>query len=153
MPHGSRKSEPWRRAEIGRTWRFINAPSEVAHETTGVIPSNDALALIGGAWSIQREGRIDTPCTQRLTVSPDRKTVVLQDLADGPPPGAKSEYLVLRVELSRVLTFIDGEKRLTDNGDPVIWWAVFDGNNRFRWRRTDWAPTEVTVGTWVKCPN
>jgi hypothetical protein len=46
--------------------------------------------------------------------------------------------------------FIEGEKRLTPYRDPVVWWALFKGDDTFHWRRTDWAPSERT-SAWRRC--
>jgi hypothetical protein len=63
----------------------------------------------------------------------------------------RERYLVLSVEGNRVLLFIEGERRRNEYGGPVVWWAVFDGHNRFRWRRDDWPRNSMTALEWRRC--
>ena len=114
----------------------------------------DPLAVIAGTWQIidTETGKAAQDCTkaQTFTVSPDRKAVTLvEKWADN----WTAHYVVLHREAGRVLMYIDGEDRKTDWGDPVLWWAYFDGPDRFRWRRYDWAPDSRTIYEWRRCPG
>jgi len=63
----------------------------------------------------------------------------------------RERYSVMQVEADRVLLFIEGERRRTEYGGPVTWWAVFDGRNRLRWQRDDWPSNTVTALEWRRC--
>ena len=63
----------------------------------------------------------------------------------------RERYVVLSVESNRVLLFIEGERRRNEYGGPVVWWAVFDGHHRFRWRRDDWPRNNLTALEWRRC--
>src|SRR5262249_6499488 len=108
----------------------------------------NALSLIAGKWKVSGAGSVPS-CEhpQVFTVSGDRRSVDL-DISNGKD---QATYAVLEVRRSRLLMFILGEKRKTARGDPVVWWAVFEDKNRFRWRRTDWPRGSRTRSSWVRC--
>ena len=53
-------------------------------------------------------------------------------------------YKVLKAEGERIWMFVEGEYRLTDAGDPVVWVLVMVDPNTFKWRRTDWSKESFT---------
>ena len=111
---------------------------------------SEALARLAGTWEIVSEGG-RTGCESGQTFLPtaDGRYV---DLSQPSDDGAfRLRYMVLQVQQNRVLMFIEGEDRLTAQGDPVLWWAVFDGADRFRWRRYDWPATATTDAEWRRC--
>lgn len=63
----------------------------------------------------------------------------------------RERYAVMHVAGDRVLLFAEGERRRTEFGGPVTWWAVFEGRNRFRWRRDDWPRNVITALEWRRC--
>ncbi len=116
-------------------------------------PVSDPLAAIPGDWQIVdlATGKPLQDCTkaQSFVVSADRKSVILTEKwADN----WTARYAVLHHEADRVLTIIEGEQRKTETGDPVLFWAHFDGPDKFRWRRYDWAPDVRTTTQWQRCP-
>ena len=82
-------------------------------------------------------------------MTPDRKTIVLTEKSAN---NWTAKYMVLHQEEDRVLTFIENEERTTDAGDPVLWWAYFNGPDKFRWRRYDWDADAGTTSEWRRCP-
>lgn len=82
-------------------------------------------------------------------ISADGRHVELVLTSGGETP--RERYAVLHVASDRVLLFIEGERRRTEYGGPVTWWAVFDGHNRLRWRRDDWPRNTVTALEWRRC--
>lgn len=121
-----------------------------APATVGV----DPLAVFSGDWQIANSdtGEILLDCTQgqRFTVAPDRRSVELTELSAA---DQRIRYLVLRSETNRILMFIETEERLTSMGDPILWWAHFDGPDRFRWRQYGWSPDSGTAAEWRRCPR
>ena len=113
--------------------------------------SEDPLSVFSGDWQMvdtQSEKVVrDCKTPQRFAVAPDRKTVTLTD------GDWSARYLVLRSGSHRVLMFIENEERTTEEGDPVLWWANFEGPDRFRWRRYDWAADDQTAVEWRRCPS
>lgn len=113
----------------------------------------DPLSIFSGDWQVvtPRTGEVSIPCAkaQRFAVAADRKTVVLTHKGTEDP---SVRYMVLRSEKNRVLMFIEDENRTTEAGDPVLWWAWFDGPDRFRWRRYDWPAQNATAAEWRRCP-
>jgi len=113
-----------------------------------------ALSLIAGDFQIVngRTGEVVQDCAQaqRFEVRPDGRNVILTDVgvADW-----SANYTVLHSEPNRLLLYIEGEDRTTDAGDPVLWWAYFEGRDEFRWRRYDWPRDEATEAVWRRCPR
>jgi len=113
-------------------------------------PQQDALARLAGAWEIVgANGSSGCDAGQTFTPTADGRYVALDQ--HGAEGAYNSRYIVLHVETDRVMMFIEGEQRLTAQGDPVVWWAVFDGPNTFRWRRYDWPRTAMTDAVWRRC--
>lgn len=111
----------------------------------------DPLAAVSGRWQVVdlRTGEITAGISCEnphvFEVSTDRRFV---DLDAG---GSRTRYIVLHTRENQFLGFIEGEQRVTDSGNPVIWWAVFSGPDRFRWRRYDLASDMLTIGEWRRC--
>jgi hypothetical protein len=107
---------------------------------TTPVRAQDTLANLAGTWEIvSPNGRSGCERGQVFTPSPDGRYV---DLAEHDGRDTyRVRYIVLQAQESRILMFIETEQRLTPQGDPVVWWAVFDGPDRFRWRRYDWPRT------------
>ncbi len=119
---------------------------------TGAPAELDALSLLPGDWKIvdPRTGEEKQGCDrpQRFAVSDDGKTVVLTE----PWANFTARYSVIVREGRRVLTVIEGEKRRTDQGDPVLWWISLEDADHFRFRRYDWAQNDATIDQWQRCP-
>lgn len=114
-------------------------------------PVANPVSALAGAWRVTNAttGKIIADCgspdQQFFAPTKDQRYV---DLTVG---DHRSRYVVLQVRDSDVLMFIEGEKRLTDNGDPVLWWARFVDPTRFYWRRYDWPPSGRTATEWTRC--
>jgi hypothetical protein len=115
-------------------------------------PTPDVLSRIAGDWQIVdgNTGNVVEDCghAQRFAVSQDRTHVLLTELDAA---NWSANYLVIRIEPDRMLMYIEKEDRLTEQGDPVLWWADFTGPNTFRWRRYDWKSHVATVAEWHRC--
>ena len=128
---------------------MLQAAQAPAADAAGV----DPLAVFSGDWQVvdsdTGEMLLDCANGQRFTVAADRRSVGLVEkgVANG-----SARYLVLRRDGSRILMFIEDEERTTDAGDPILWWAHFDGPDRFRWRQYGWAPDSRTAAEWRRCP-
>ncbi len=126
--------------------------AQAAQAPAIAVQAADALTLITGDWQIvdTQTGKISQDCkqAQHFQLTPDRRNVVLTE----PWANFTANYLVVHNEESRVLMFITNEERLTDQGDPVLWWADFEGRDKFRWRRYDWPSSNATDGEWQRCP-
>ena len=59
-------------------------------------------------------------------------------------------YKVLRTKGKGMTLYLDGEKRETAGGDPIVWTLVMIKQDAFVWRQTDWGPGESTV-PFVRC--
>lgn len=106
-----------------------------------------------GRWQVVESstGRVQIPCHEGQLFVPtaDGKYV---DLTFGEAPDEPGiRYIVLQAQAGRVMMFIDGEDRVTRLGDPVVWWAVFNGPDEFYWRRTDWPLDGRTPTVWRRC--
>lgn len=127
---------------------LISAAALQGAATDPATPSS----LIDGDWQIVNTADdstvYDCKNAQTFKSAPDRRTVVLTERGTA---NWQARYLVVHEEKDRVLMFIEKEDRLTDNGDPVLWWAYFDGPDKFRWRRYDWGKGDATATEWRRC--
>lgn len=128
------------------------AAAPVSPAPTPTVPDPDILALLPGDWRIvdSKTGEVKQNCdrAQRLTVSADQKAVLLTE----PWANFTARYSVIHREGARILTMIDAEKRLTAEGDPVLWWIYLEDADHFRFRRYDWVRGDVTIDQWQRCP-
>jgi hypothetical protein len=112
---------------------------------------DNPVSWMQGDWRVvsTQEGEVVQPCAtaQEFRVSSDRREVRLTERT---VDDWSLTYRVVRVESDRVLFITANEDRLTDEGDPVLWWATFEGQDRFRWRRYDW-PKENFTNQWQRC--
>jgi hypothetical protein len=113
----------------------------------------DPLAAFSGAWQVVNTdtGEVAMSCSegQSFAVSADRRSVALTETRTGEQ---LARYIVLHSERDRILTFIEGETRRTQAGDPILWYAFFEGADRFRWRQYDWPSDARTSAQWRRCP-
>lgn len=112
----------------------------------------DPLAVLSGDWQVVNTAtnQVVQDCSraQSFEVAPDRRTLVLTERwADN----WTARYQVVHSEPNRALFIIENETGRTDSGDPILWWAYFDGPDRFRWRRYDWPSTVATPSEWRRC--
>lgn len=84
---------------------------------------------------------------QQFRVSPDRRRV---ELTERTVKDFRATYHVIKARPEQILMKIEDEDRLTDNGEPVKWWAMFEGPDQFRWRRDDW-PKDGRTDAWRRC--
>ena len=63
-------------------------------------------------------------------------------------------YDIQVLSRSTIRGAIRGEKRLTDDGKPVVWDLVLTGPGEYRWKRTDWTATPWSyTGAIRRCPR
>jgi hypothetical protein len=113
----------------------------------------DPVAIFAGDWQVVNsatgEAVQDCSRAQSFEFTSDRRTLVLTERWAN---NWTARYRVVHSEPNRILLFIENETRRTEAGDPVLWWAYFDGPDRFRWRRYDWPSTSATPSEWRRCP-
>lgn len=112
----------------------------------------DPLAVFSGDWqvfdTVTNQVVQDCSRAQSFEVTADHRTLVLTERwADN----WTARYQVVHSEPNRTLFIIENETHRTDAGDPILWWAYFDGPDRFRWRRYDWPSTSATPSEWRRC--
>jgi hypothetical protein len=113
----------------------------------------DPVATLAGVWQVVdgRTGEVAASCEggQQFAPSEDRRTVVLHFLDAPEHPPTVYEVQATAPGLARMA--IRGEERMTADGRPVVWVAVFFGPDEFRWHRTDWPGAAVTDAIWRRC--
>ena len=118
-----------------------------AQDAAAPSASNPA-PLIAGEWEVvdgeSRQPAEGCAMAQIFKASPDGRHI---DLTERGEPNWSARYLVVHRENDRILLFIEDEDRLTKQGDPVLWWANFDGPDHFKWRRYDWSAAAATSTT------
>ncbi|MGF1671430.1 MAG: DUF2059 domain-containing protein [Balneolaceae bacterium] len=109
----------------------------------------DVLETIEGDWDWEHT---DEPCTNRyftISASPDKSKFLLR-YPEQPLQTDENEYQsdflynIQEVQPRFVRAQIEGETRLTDNGEPVIWDLMVISSDELCWRRTDWNVTSCT---------
>ena len=104
----------------------------------GVAMADELPALIGvlsdGEWGWP-EGENTCPLNpQKLEFSRSGEILTIRWNHTHDP----AVYRVLYNDSDSITMLLNGEDRLTDSGDRVIWQLVVKGADRFCWRRTDW---------------
>lgn len=134
-------------------WQFTKAIS-VAFGLTLATQSTAAVDLprsITGDWEIVNEqspaNSQDCTRAQRFSLSVDAQEILLTE----PWANFSARYRVVRVEPDRMLTIIEDDERRNDNGDPIMWWFYFSGNDTFRFRQYDWPADRTTSAVWKRC--
>ncbi len=111
----------------------------------------DMLADVSGDWKVfdDETGKVAQDCAhaQSFQVSPDQTEIVLTE----PWSNFTAHYRIIYREPLRILAFIDGEKRQTESGDPVLWWFYRESADSFRFRRYDWPKQAATTVQWQRC--
>ena len=129
---------------------LISTPT--VNVSTAVPAPAEAVSAIVGEWEIVdgQSGEVKQACAkaQIFKASQDGRYI---DLTERRVDNWSARYLVIHREANRVLMFIENEKRTTEQGDPILWWAYFDGPDQFRWRQYDWEATNATAAVWRRC--
>ena len=118
-------------------------------------PKLELPARINGDWQI-----VDTQTSQtiqncnemqRFAVIDDGRTILLTE----PWANFSARYKIIAVQENRMLAAIEGETRLNEQGDPILWWFTFEDQDNFRFRIYDWPAGNVTSMRWTRCrlPN
>lgn len=111
----------------------------------------DLPTALNGDWKIVNEQKqeLSQGCDkmQRFAVASDGKSILLTE----PWANFSATYKVILAEKDRILTVIEGEDRLTDQGDPILWWFYFEDKDHFRFRQYDWHSENATAAIWVRC--
>lgn len=113
--------------------------------------SVDLFEFIPGRWDYTGDAPACTIAPFTLEVADDRSRFTIspeptEEVAD---PQA-SVYDVLDVKPGFLRSRIIGEKRLTDDGEPVVWDIIPLDESSFCWRRTDWAENSCTAPV-IRC--
>ena len=127
---------------------LVASTTQVPTEASSTI---DPVAFLVGEWEIVDEsGKTLQECSKAQTfkATPDGLHI---DLTERGVADWSAHYLIIHRDKNRVLMFIEKEDRTTEQGDPVLWWAYFDGPDKFRWRRYDWDATAATATEWRRC--
>ena len=107
--------------------------------------SSEIFKLLGGKWSF---GSHDCQNPFVFTVASDQKSikVIYKDFDKQANKEQNKEYSykVIDADRFRIRAQVEGEKRLTDDGKPVVWDFYFFSHDEFRWHRTDWGNTGFT---------
>lgn len=128
----------------------LSATASVAQEEA----APDLLKLVEGNWRVVRDdGTVSQDCdkAQHFVTSTDRQHIELTEPWASPTFAAK--YRLILIDGTRMLTYIEGEDRKTDQGDPVLWWFYFSDPDHFRFRRYDWAEYNATQAQWERCSS
>ncbi len=80
----------------------------------------DPLAAMNGRWTSTDSGDCATKWFE-YSVSADRREYTTRY-----PDGKTQVNTILHTEPNKVYLFYRGETRLTPQGDPILWWLIFD---------------------------
>ncbi|HEY7608482.1 MAG TPA: hypothetical protein VIF14_04550 [Alphaproteobacteria bacterium] len=115
--------------------------------------SFNPLHALSGRWEARDPAARDTAdCranSDEYRISGDGRHVELLLHRGGKT--RRERFVVMHVANDRVLLFVEGEPGRNEYGGPIVWWAVFDGRNRFRWHRDDWPRNSLSAIEWRRC--
>jgi hypothetical protein len=103
--------------------------------------AQSALGWVEGQWRWENN---ETGCDSAYSISVSRgdKYVISSYTWQGQRD--TSEYRVLAHAPGVIRARIEGEKRLDEAGEPVIWDFVQLSDDSFCWHRADWGPDDCT---------
>lgn len=91
-------------------------------------------SLENGRWGWPEGKNTCAKNPQTIRFSANRKTMkITWDNTHNP-----ATYKILYFDANTLTSIIDGETRVTDAGDRVIWKLKVKDDSHFCWRRTDW---------------
>ncbi|MGQ7301132.1 hypothetical protein [Marinobacter nauticus] len=113
----------------------------------------NGLEVFDGLWGWE-PSNFPTTCDKNphtLTFSENGKKAYLEFIK---PQGESDEnitvYSVHEIKGNRITMSIDGEERLDDEGNPVVWDLVLLNKNEYVWHRHDWSFYQFTPPV-VRC--
>jgi hypothetical protein len=108
--------------------------------------------VLAGQWDWSTGER---PCTgdqHTIAFADSGRVMIIRqsqiDSATGAP--YESVYDIVAEEPSIITGAIRNEKRLTDDGKPVVWELILTSPHKYTWRRTDWARWSSTASI-IRC--
>lgn len=60
-------------------------------------------------------------------------------------------YTLIETLNDRIVMQFDDEKRTTESGDLVVWEFIFEPNEQYSWRRTDWPERQKVRPFQARC--
>lgn len=122
-------------------------------KTLSFANSAKMFELLDGRWSF---GAYDCQNPFVFSVASDRKSIRVTykslDKKTNKEENKEFTYKVIDADKFRIRAQIEEEKRLTDDGKPVVWDFYFFSRNEFRWHRTDWAANGFTPPA-IRCKD
>lgn len=107
-----------------------------------------------GKWAPLVNDKVD--CTDGQTISFSKDLATASFRFDKPFTDENGKvvvtatYKVLSVNGRAITLFLNGEKRLTGGGDPLVWTLILPRADVYAWRQTDWRADETTV-LYLRC--
>jgi hypothetical protein len=127
--------------------------SETAVRRYSVPEGADIRKTVAGrwTWTTDKQGCAGAHI---IAFSNDGKvmTIVQTSSGIGAPDPSPTTYDITLVTRSSIRGAIRGEKRLTDDGTPVVWDLVLVSPDEYRWHRTDWFSAWGYTPSIVRCP-
>ena len=101
--------------------------------------------LLDGKWSF---GAHDCQNPFVFAVASDKKSIKVTykifDKETNKETDKEFTYEVIKADKLKIRAQVENEKRLTDDGKPIIWDFYFFSKDVFRWHRTDWKDNSFT---------
>lgn len=111
--------------------------------------SSGPFTQLVGKWAPLVEGKVDCADSQTISFSKDLSVAAFQFSKPFKDDNGKEvravTYKILSVSDNTITMFLNGEKRRTNGGDPIVWTLVLIRENAYVWRQTDWGPGDSTV--------
>lgn len=125
---------------------------------TALAARADVFDLASGTWGlIDHEDLSCAVNPHRISFSADQDRALF--LWDHPMLAYDGEwrreggYRVLSHDAQSITMALDGELRLTEAGEPVVWvLRLLAGGTRYCWGRKDW-PEDRCIDRYIRCPG
>ncbi|MBI2306127.1 MAG: hypothetical protein HYU78_02380 [Rhodocyclales bacterium] len=119
----------------------------IATATVSESPPQDVFGLVSGKWAWSDKADQCTENPHYISFAPDRKTAYFRVKKPFEHEGkmvSEYSYTVLYSEGNTITMLVNGETRRTDYGDRVVWVLILKDPATYKWRRTDWPPSNST---------
>jgi hypothetical protein len=112
----------------------------------------DLVEIASGTWGVEVDGATCDDNPHTIEFAADRKTMTLRyAVGVGDQPRTISTYSVIGESANYLRMKMNGETRLTPDGESVVWDLVLLSADSYCWHRTDWQEGGCTQPA-TRCP-
>src|SRR6478752_2829444 len=112
----------------------------------------DPIRAAAGRWASSSDTGRCVTAWHDIGFDSARATMSIRYSAADQEGGAQEQrYLLQGSEPDRILTLLDGDSTVVEDGTLAVWILILTSDTSYVWRRRDWMPGRVTAPN-LRCP-